>query len=187
VSTLVFTLAVVAFVAAGVVLVRRTQRGAFVERLPLDDGEEVLLEEEGVRVWHRFRRTARFGRSGVETRGARVVLTDRRIVVATGGPAGRRKFVLLLVVDYTGPSPPATGSGYGAWRRKFRLDRGYPTYGCSRDDLTLAEEGDRSGVRVVVPFPERGERWGDPPEVVLYTRHPELFLEHVAAHAADVR
>jgi hypothetical protein len=45
--TVVFAAIVVAFVAVGVVLVRRTQRGAFVERLPIGDGEHVLLEEQG--------------------------------------------------------------------------------------------------------------------------------------------
>ena len=188
-SGLVFAIAVVAFVVAGVLLVRRTQRGAIVEHLPLEEGERVLLAEEGRRVWHRFRRTARFGRSGVETRRVRIALTDRRILVATGGPEGRHRFVMLMVLDYTTPAPPVPvpDTGYAAYKRKFGLAAGYPTYSFTDDDLTLVEERGRTGVRIVVPFPERGPRWGDPPEVVLYTGEPERYRQLFAGAFAPER
>ena len=54
--TVVFVAIVVAFVVVGVAFVRRTQRGAFVDRFPIGDGEHVLLEEHGLKVAHRFRR-----------------------------------------------------------------------------------------------------------------------------------
>jgi hypothetical protein len=73
---------VVVFVIAGVVFVRSTQKGAIVERLPLEQDEDVLLEEEGLKLFHRFRRRAvRDG--GTVTYRVRAVLTNRRILLAT--------------------------------------------------------------------------------------------------------
>jgi hypothetical protein len=177
VSGLVFAIVVVVFAVAGALLVRRTQRGAVVDRLPLEQGEQVLFAEERANVFHRFRRTARFGRSGTETRRVRIVLTDRRIIVATGGPEGRHKFVIQMILDYSSPAPAVAESGYAAYLGKFRLENGYPTYPFTREDLSLVESRGRTAVRIVVPFPERGPRWGDPPEVVLYTSRPEEYQE----------
>jgi hypothetical protein len=137
-----YTVIVVAFVVVGVVLVRRTQRGAIVVRLPLDGDEQVLLEEEALKLFHRFRRTAARGGWTVTHR-ARSVLTDRRILLATGGPE----------------------TGYAAYRRKFGLGNGYPTYGCSAGDVHVEEHDGESRLRFVIPFREAGEGWGDPPEV----------------------
>src|SRR6476469_8041888 len=96
----VFAVIVVAFLVVGVVLVRRTQRGAFVERLPFGDGERVILEEEGLRLFHRSRRRAARG-GGTTTHRVRSILTDRRILLATGGPEGKHRFVILVILDYT--------------------------------------------------------------------------------------
>ena len=41
-----YAVIVVVFVIVAVVYVRRTQRGAFVDRLPVAEGERVILEEE---------------------------------------------------------------------------------------------------------------------------------------------
>jgi hypothetical protein len=80
----------------------------------------------------------------------RSVLTDRRIVLATGGPEGKHKFVLLMILDFTTESPPVPETGYAAYRRKFGLANGYPTYYCSASDVTVADDA----LHVVVPFPE---------------------------------
>ncbi len=167
-STALFAIIVVAFVALAAVFVRRTQRGAIVARLPLDEGEAVILEEEGLKLSHRFRRTAARGGWRV-TRRVRSVLTDRRVILATGGPEGTHKFVILMILDYRSAAPPVPDTGYAAYRRKFALENGYPTYGCSAADVSLEENDGESSLRVVVPFPEAGERWGDPPEVRLAT------------------
>ena len=176
-SGLVFAVVVVVFVVVGVLVVRRTQRGAFVDRLPLEPGEEVVVAEEGAKVFHRFRRTARFGRSGTTTSRVRIVLTNRRILVATGGPEGRRKLVIQMILDYASPAPAVGESGYAAYLRKFRLANGYPTYPFTREDVSFVEEHGRTAVRIVVPFPEGGPGWGDPPEVVLYTSHPDEYRQ----------
>lgn len=170
-----FALIVVAFVVIGVVVVRRAQRGAFVERLPLGEDEQILLREDGLKVFHRFRRRAvRDG--GTVTHRVHSVLTDRRVLLATGGPEGKHKFVLLLIVDYTEPAPPVPETGYAAYRRKFELQNGYPTYACSAADV----EVDGSGLRIVVPFPEAGPRWGDPPEVRLFTAQAARYQEAIS-------
>jgi hypothetical protein len=176
-SGLVFAIVVVVFVVVAVLIVRRTQRGAIVERLPLEAGEEVLLEEERAKVFHRSRRTARFGRSGTITSRVRIVLTNRRILVASGGPEGRHKYVIQLILDYWSPAPAVGDSGYSAYLHKFRLENGYPTYPFTRDDVSFVEEHGRTGVRILVPFPEGGSGWSDSPEVVLYTSHPEQYRE----------
>jgi len=163
-----FAVIVVAFVIVGVAVVRRMQRGAIVGRLPLDEGEHVLLAEEGLKLFHRFRRRAVRG-GGTVTHRVRSVLTDRRIVLATGGPEGKHKFVILMILDYTTGAPPVPETGYAAYRRKFGLQNGYPTYACSADDVSVEQHGGETSLRVVVPFPEAGEGWGDPPEVRLST------------------
>jgi hypothetical protein len=172
--TVVFAVIVVAFVVVGVVLVRRTQRGAFVDRLPIGDDERVLLEEEGLKVAHRFRRMSVRGGWTVTYR-VRSTLTDRRILLAAGGPQGKHKLVILMILDYTTESPPVPESGYAAYRRKFGLANGYPTYYCTRSDVTV--DGDE--LHVVVPFPESGGRWGDPPEVRLSTPNAPRYDEAI--------
>src|SRR6266851_7912397 len=101
---------VVVFVIAGVAFVRSTQRGAIVDRLPLAENEDVLLEEEGLKVFHQFRRRAvRDG--GTVTYRVRALLTNRRILLATGGPEGKHKFVILMILDYTTPVPDVPENG----------------------------------------------------------------------------
>ena len=53
-----FAVIVIVFLAVAIVLVRRSMKGAIVERLPLADGEHVILEEEGLKISHRGRRGA---------------------------------------------------------------------------------------------------------------------------------
>ena len=43
----IFGVIVVVFAVVAVFLIRRTQKGAFVAQLPLEDGEKVIPEEEG--------------------------------------------------------------------------------------------------------------------------------------------
>ena len=163
-----FAVIVVVFVVVAVVVIRRTQRGAFVARLPLAEGERVLLEEEGLKLFHRFRRTSVSG-GGTVTHRVRSVLTDRRIFLATGGPEGKHKFVILMILDYTTDAPSVPETGYAAYKRKFGLANGYPTYACSARDVSVEEDDGETRLHVVVPFPEAGSGWGDPPEVRLST------------------
>jgi hypothetical protein len=167
---------VVVFVLGGVLYVRTTQRGRIVERLPLEPGEQVLLEEERLKVFHRFRRTAVRG-GGTVTHRVRAVLTGRRILLATGGPEGKHKFVILMILDYTAPAQTVAESGYAAYKRKFRLENGYPTYAVSAADAGVDEEG----LRIVVPFPEGGPGWGDPPEVKLSTAQAGRYRDAMAS------
>ena len=173
-----FAVIVVLFVLVAVVLVRRTQRGAIVERLPLGEGEHVLLEEGGLKLFHRSRRRAARG-GGTTTHRVRSVLTDRRILLATGGPEGKHRFVILMILDYTTPSPPVPETGYSAYRRKFALQNGYPTYGCTPADVSVEEHDGEARLRVVVPFPEAGHGWGDPPEVRLSTPQAARYLDAI--------
>jgi hypothetical protein len=175
-----FAVIVVAFAVGAVLFIRSTQRGRVLERLPVEQDEEVLLEEEGLKVFHRFRRMAAFG-GGTTTHRARAVLTDRRIVVATGGPEGKHKFVILMILDYTTSARTVPETGYAAYKRKFGLENGYPTYAVSAGDVTLEEARDgKDALRIVVPFPEAGPRWGDPPEVKLYTSEARRYREAIA-------
>ena len=177
-----FAVLVIVFVVVGVVFVRRKQRGAIVARLPLDEGERVLLEEEGLKLFHRFRQTSVRG-GGTVTHRVRSVLTDRRVVLATGGPEGKHKFVILMILDYTTAAPPVPETGYAAYLRKFGLQNGYPTYGCSAADVSVEEHDGETRLRVVVPFPEAGEGWGDPPEVRLSTPQAAQYEEAISGRA----
>jgi hypothetical protein len=176
----VYVVVVAAFVIVGVVLVRRTQRGAFVTRLPIDEGENVLLEEEGLKLAHRFRRLSVRGGWTVTHR-VRSVLTDRRVLLATGGPQGKHKFVILMILDYTTPAAPVPETGYAAYRRKFGLANGYPTYSCSAGDIAVEADDGTPRLHVVVPFPEAGEQWGDPPEVRLSTANAARYEQAIVS------
>jgi hypothetical protein len=160
--------------------VRSTQKRAVVERLPLGEGEDVVLEEEGLKLFHRFRRTAARG-GGTVTHRVRAVVTNRRILLATGGPEGEHRFVILMVLDYTTPARTVPESGYAAYKSKFGLENGYPTYAFSAADASVEEEdGDAAALRIVVPFPEGGPGWGDPPEVTLHTKQAARYLDAIA-------
>ncbi len=181
-SAALFPVIVIAFVFVFVVVglyVYKTQKGVIVERLPLDQGEEILLEEEGLKLFHKFRRTAVRG-GGELTHRVRAVLTDRRIFLATGGPVGEHKFVILMILDYTTPAEPVVESGYAAYKRKFHLENGYPTYAVGVVDVDLGGQSNDSELRIDVPFPEGGPSWGDPPEVKLHTKQAERYREAVA-------
>jgi hypothetical protein len=175
VSPAVFAAIVVVFVVVAVLVIRRMQRGAFVDRLPLEAGETVLLEEEGLKVFHRFRRVS-VGGGGTVTHRVRSVLTDRRILLATGGPEGKHGFVILLILDFTTPARPAGGSGYAAYKQRFDLARGYATYPVTAADVGIADDG---WLRFVVPFPEAGAGWGDRPEVKISTPQAERYRETI--------
>ena len=175
-----FAVIVVVFVVVGVVYVRSKQKGAIVEHLPIDQDENVLLDEKGLKVFHRFRRMAVRG-GGTVTYRLRVVLTDRRILVVSGGPEGKHRFVILMILDYTSPAQAVPETGYAAYKTKFRLDNGYPTYAISVADVSFEEQhGDEMALRIDVPFPEGGPKWGDPPEVKIYTQQAERYRDAVA-------
>ncbi len=177
-----FAVIVVAFVVVGMVLVRRTQRGAIVARLPLGEGEQILVEEEGLKLSHRFRRTAVRGGWTVTHR-VRSVLTDRRILLATGGPEGKHKFVMLMILDYRTAAPPVPETGYAAYRRRFGLQDGYPTYSFSAGDASVEEDDGLTRLHVVVPFPEAGGGWGDPPEVRLSTPQAARYEQAISGRS----
>jgi hypothetical protein len=173
---------VIVFVGAGVVFVRSRMKGAIVERLPLEEDENVLLEEEHLKVFHRARKTAVRG-GGTVTYRVRALLTDRRILVATGGPEGKHKLVIQMILDYTTPAEPVPDSGFAAYKRKFHLENGYPTYSFAAGDASLEEEDGRpAAIRIDVPFPEAGPRFGPPPEVKLYTAEAERYVQAIAGH-----
>ncbi len=163
-----FAVIVIVFVVVAVVVVRRTQRGAIVTRLPLAEGEQVILEEEGLKMFHKFRQNAVRG-GGTTTYRVRSVLTDRRVFLASGGPEGKHKFVILMILDYTSTAPSVGETGYAAYLQKFALGNGYPTYPCAAADVSVEEHDGDTRLRVIVPFPEAGSGWGDPPEVRLST------------------
>ena len=110
----------------------------------------------------------------------RSVLTDRRVLLASGGPEGKHKFVILMILDYTTAAPPVPETGYAAYRRKFGLENGYPTYGCSAGDAHVEDNDGESRLRFVIPFPEAGEGWGDPPEVRLSTPQAARYEEAIS-------
>lgn len=172
-STIVFTVILVAFVAVAVVLVRRTLKPAITDRLPLEEGERVLLDEAGLKVDHRIRS------KGVRTHRVRAVLTDRRILLVTGGPEGEHKFLIQMILDYTTPAFPVPERGYSAYKRKFQTANGYPTYCISSENVNLVEEGGRSAVQIDVPFPEHGRLYL-PPKVVINTEQAERYRDALA-------
>src|SRR4051794_19551944 len=175
-----FAAIVVVFLVGGVLFVRSKQKGAVVERLPFEQDEHVLVEEEGLRVFHRSRQTSVRG-GGTTIHRVRTVLTDQRILVASGGPEGKHKFVLLMILDYTTPAQAVPETGFAAYKTKFRLANGYPTYAFSPADATVEDEhGHALALRIVVPFPEGGPGWGDSPEVKLYTAQAARYREAIA-------
>src|SRR4051794_24632596 len=134
-----FAVVVVVFGVGGVIYVRSKQKGAFVDRLPVEEGETTLLEEEGLKVFHLARRTAVRG-GGTVTYRVRALLTDRRIFVASGGPEGKHKLVILMILDYTAPAEPVPDTGFAAYKRKFHLENGYPTYTFTAAEASVEQE-----------------------------------------------
>ena len=132
-----------------------------------------------MKLFHRFRRRAvRDGGTGHVR--VRALLTNRRILLATGGPEGKHKFVILMILDYTTPAPGGTGERVCGLQEEVRpaerlsdvcvLGRGrQPGRGARR----------RAALRIEVPFPEAGTSWGDPPEVKLFTKQAERYREAI--------
>jgi len=175
-----YALVVAAFALTAFLVIRSTQRGRIVTRLPLEPDEDVLLEEEGLKVFHRFRRRSLKG-GGTVTHRVRSILTNRRILLVTGGPEGRRKFVIVMILDYSSAAPRVAADGYTAYKEKFRLENGYPTYPFSAADVDVETTHGDETLRIDVPFPEAGPSWGPPPEVKLYTAQGERYRDAVAA------
>ena len=184
-SGALFAGVVVVFAIVAVVVMRRTQRGAFVERLPLDEHEQVLLEEEGLKLRHRFRRRSLRGGWRVTHR-VRSVLTDRRIVLATGGPEGRHKFVILMIVDYTDRRAAGSRDRVRGVPEEVRPARtATRRTRARRSDVSVDDHHGETRLRIVVPFPEAGEGWGDPPEVELATRQAARYEEAIDRGPAE--
>lgn len=167
----IFYLIVAAFVIVGILLIRRSIRGAIFERLPIEPDESILLEERGLKIFAKIREAS--GGKSLLSR-ATVVLTNRRIIVATGGPEGKYKFFLKMILDYRTPSPTVSGSGYFAYYEKFKLENGYATYYITPSDISLIETKGQLAVKIHVPFPEHGSMYVEP-EVILYTKNPEAY------------
>ena len=170
-----FAVIVIVFAVVAFLVIRRTQRGAFVDKLPIADGERVILEEEGLKLSHRFRKRAVSGGWRTTFR-VRSVLTDRRIVLATGGPEGKHRFTILMILDFTNPALAVSDTGYPAYLQKFALANGYPTYGFTKENATVDGDG---ALHVDVPFPEKGDSWGEPPEVRLFTKQAARYLDAI--------
>lgn len=176
----IFYLIVAAFAVGAILLIRRQIRGAIFERLPIEPEEKILLEERDLKVFQKIREAS--GGKSLTSRST-VVLTDRRILVATGGPEGKHKFFLRMILDYKTPSPSVADTGYSAYYEKFKLENGYATYGFSPSDLRLIEEKGQPAVKINIPFPEHGAMYLEP-EVVIYTKNPEAYRRAFQAELA---
>ena len=163
------------FVVAAVIIIRWTLRRAIVEKLPVAHGERVLLTETGLEIYHKVREHYR-GRA--LTSGVTVVLTDKRVIVATGGPEGVHKYLLKQIIEYTTSSPAVKGSGYGAYYAKFRLENGYATYYVAPENVSVVEKDGQTAVRFEVPFPEHGAFYINP-EVTIYTSRAEEYRKAI--------
>lgn len=158
-------------VVVAVIIIHWTLRRAIVEKLPVADGERVLLTETGLQVYHKMRE--HYGGRAL-TFGVTVVLTDKRVILATGGPEGVHKYLLRQIIEYTTSPPAVQGSGYGAYHAKFRLDNGYATYFVAPENVSVVEKDGQAGVRFEVPFPEHGAFYINP-EVIIYTSRSEEY------------
>lgn len=167
----IFYLIVAVFVIVAFLLIRRSIRGAIFERLPIEPDETILLEERDLKVFAKIREAS--GGKSLTSR-TTVVLTNRRILVATGGPEGKHKFFLRMILDYRTPSPAVSDSGYSAYYEKFKLENGYATYYIKPSDLSLIDIKGENAVQIHVPFPEHGPMYLEP-EVIIYTKNPEAY------------
>ena len=168
-----FTVVVVVFVIVAVILIRRQIGGAIFERLPILPDEKVLLVERGLKIFHKIREAS--GGQSLTYR-VTVVLTDRRILIATGGPEGKHKFFIKMILDYRKAAPQVNDSGYGAYYSKFHLENGYATYYVSPKDVHFIEKKGKLAVRIQVAFPEHGSFYVEP-EIIIYTDQPEKYRE----------
>ncbi len=168
-----YIILIVLFVVVVAAIIRWKMRGAIVERLPFLPEEKILLEETGLKVFHKIREA-----SGGQSLTYRVtaVLTNSRILVATGGPEGKHKFFLKMILDYRSPAPQISDTGYAAYQSKFQLENGYPTYYFSPSDVTFVEKKGKEAVQINLPFPEHGAFYVAP-EVIIYSKQPEKYRE----------
>jgi hypothetical protein len=168
-----YIIVVILFVIVAGALVRRSIRGAIFESMPLLPGESVLLQETGLKVFQKIREAS--GGQSLTSR-VTVLLTDRRILVATGGPEGKHKFFMKMILDYRTPAPPVEDTGYGAYYEKFQLEKGYSSYYISPSDVRFVEKKGQLAVHIKVPFPEHGAFYLEP-EVIIYTQQPQRYGE----------
>jgi hypothetical protein len=169
--TWVFYLIVVVFVVVAILIISRQIRGAIFERLPIEPDESILLEERGLKVFEKIREAS--GGKSLTSR-VTVVLTNRRILVATGGPEGKHKFFLKMILDYKTPPPVTSDTGYSAYYEKFQLANGYATYYIAPSDVNLVEKKGELAVKIHVPFPEHGSMYVEP-EVIIYTKNSAAY------------
>lgn len=120
--------------AVVVVIGSRAWQGAYLEKLPLLDGEEILFEEAGVSV----RTYARLGR-GKHLPNSILRLTNRRLILAQQVLFRRGShflhFVILLDEDAAGS---IDHGAMGAFKQ------GFVTFRMRRSELTLVTEGSRA-------------------------------------------
>lgn len=162
---------VAAVMLLAIIGIRYAMRGAIFDRLPIAADEQVLAEEPGLRVESRLPHASR----GWETRfGMHVVLTNRRILLATGGPEGKHKFVLVYVVEYTPKRTltaeelaAAKGAGYG-------LENGYATFRVGADHVTVQEEDGKTMVKVEVPY-SNDATFANSPVLKFYTGQADKY------------
>lgn len=162
---------VAVILAIAILAIRYSLRGAIMDRLPIEPDEQILCDEENRRVFHRVRDTVD-GR--VLMYKVRLVLTNRRILIATGGPEGKHKFLIRYIVEHRGThalTPEEVGAARAAG---YGLDKGYATYRIGAADVALICEDGQTAVRILVPYTV-DETFQLPPRLVLYTARPEVY------------
>ena len=100
--------------------------------------------------------------------------------MATGGPEGQHKFVILMILDYTSPGRSVAETGYAAYKTKFGLENAYPTYAFTAADVSLEEERRPVGAAHRGAVPGGGLGLGRPAEVRLYTAQAERYRDAIA-------
>jgi hypothetical protein len=136
-------------------------RNATLDKLPPLPDEEILFEEDGVRVEQTGNRTALFF-------GCKVRLTNHRLIVAQK-VLFQKKYALRHVVFYD--DLVADGTDLGQSMRS-----GYVTTTLRRQDISLHKEDDKT----YVLFPLDGSALTAGQAVKIHTNHPEEYEKALA-------
>lgn len=146
-------------------------RNSTLEKLPLLPDEEVLFEEEGVRVDTMLRG------EGIKTiyPKNRIRVTNKRIITAQTPWFGKRTF-LRHVINYVEKGPELATQGAGVFLKNPTILRGYLTLYTSKNRIAVENIQGKQVVKISASIKEAG--FLSEPRIFIYTKDV-LNFKHI--------
>lgn len=163
---IVFGVLFVIFATVGTIL----RKNATVEKLGFLPNEQLLFEEDGVRVDQKFRG------EGIATiyRNAFVRATNQRIIIAQTPWFGKKIHYLISVIHYTGEKGPDLENYGGIFLKGAASSKGFMTFYTTKDQIITDTSRTPSVVQITVPMKDPGP-FLKAPRILIYSETPEKY------------